>query len=273
MSRYSPTTPELLRWHRAMNDGKAYGDQVKPFGFAFNLHPRRRLAAFDDLAALSGDSDDGANIHPVAPFDRDLGRAVARAFDRVTGKPVSPDQLQTYAEALAEYHRSPESKFLNGEPFDSGRTERRRVIGCGVELIGKEADALEETFFLGINRDLTISYGPHPIAAAKAFGEIIGLVRQFGEKPIADAAGLPRSTIRKIAALQSVRTKVAPAEIHRRLQLFLHRRAREQAERHEKMRELQEAVIREGGVRKAARKLEIDPSNLSKAIRRHLPTA
>ena len=271
VSRYSPTTPELLRWHGAMNDGKAYADQVKPFGFAFNLHPKRRLASFDDFAALAGDCGDGDDIHPVAPFDRDLRRAIAQAFDRVTGKPVSPDQLQTYAEALAEYHHSPESKFLNGEPFDTGRTERRHIIAGGVELIGKEADALEETFFLGIKRDLTISYGAHPLAAAKTFGEIIQLARHFGEKPIADATGLPRSTVRKVASGQSVRTKVAPAELHRRLQLFLHRKAREQAEQHRKIRELQEAVIREGGVRKAARKLGLDPSNLSKVVRRHTP--
>jgi hypothetical protein len=41
---------------------------------------------------------------------------------------VSPEKLKTYAEILAQYHLSPEDKFLNGQFLNRGRAERRLVI-------------------------------------------------------------------------------------------------------------------------------------------------
>ena len=64
---------------------------------------------------------------PVAPFDKDIGKASANAFDRETGAPVSSTAIRTYREALAQYHLSPESKFHNGDFLDRGRTERRHI--------------------------------------------------------------------------------------------------------------------------------------------------
>ena len=59
--------------------------------------------------------------------------------------PVTTDQLQTYDEALAQYHLSPETKFDNARHLDSGRTERRHVIATGLVLIGKEANQVGES--------------------------------------------------------------------------------------------------------------------------------
>ena len=67
------------------------------------------------------------------------------AFDRVTGEHVKPEQLKTYAEMLAQYHVSPESKFENGQFLDHGRTGRRHVVGTEVVLIGKEANQVGES--------------------------------------------------------------------------------------------------------------------------------
>ena len=66
--------------------------------------------------------------------------ALAAAFDRVTGEPVKPEHLRTYAEMLAQYHISAESKFENGQFLDRGRTGRRHVVATGIVLIGKEAN-------------------------------------------------------------------------------------------------------------------------------------
>ena len=55
---------------------------------------------------------------PIAPYDRDPIRALPNVFDRVTGESVEPEQLKTYAEALAQYHLSCEDKFSNGQFVD-----------------------------------------------------------------------------------------------------------------------------------------------------------
>ena len=54
---------------------------------------------------------------PHRALDRTPELAVRKAFDRVTGEPIAAEELQTYAEALAGYHLSPESKFRGGERF------------------------------------------------------------------------------------------------------------------------------------------------------------
>ena len=41
---------------------------------------------------------------PIAPYDSDPARALSKVFDRVTGKPVPPEQLKTYAEVLGQYN-------------------------------------------------------------------------------------------------------------------------------------------------------------------------
>ena len=46
-------------------------------------------------------------VSPIAPFDRDPATAVAKAFDRNTGRKIEPPELRTYAEGLAIYHVSP----------------------------------------------------------------------------------------------------------------------------------------------------------------------
>jgi len=63
----------------------------------------------------------------------------------ITGEPIPPDRLKTYAEALAQYHLSREDKFENGQFLDRGRTERRHVIETGFKLIGKEANRVGES--------------------------------------------------------------------------------------------------------------------------------
>jgi|SRR5262245_1436654 len=57
---------------------------------------------------------------------------------------VPSKKLKTYREAIGQYHLSPESKFLNGDFTDRGRTERRHVQVTDVIHIGKEANKWKE---------------------------------------------------------------------------------------------------------------------------------
>jgi hypothetical protein len=160
-SRYAATSPDLLRWFNRYNDGRDYRSQIKPFGFMFSLQ-----TAFDPTGetfvegvAKRGRPRKQSMIKPVAPFETDIERTVARAFDRQTGEPVSADALAVYADVLATYHLSPENKFLNGNYFDRGETKRRNVRAESATHIGKEADSWEQRLaLLGIvNRQVRYS--------------------------------------------------------------------------------------------------------------------
>ena len=96
-----------------------------------------RLSAADPIS--------NGGCRPIAPYDSDPVRALPNVFDRVTGDSTGPELLKTYADALAQYHLSPEDKFANGRFLDSGRTERRHVVATGCELIGKEANRVGES--------------------------------------------------------------------------------------------------------------------------------
>ncbi|MFT3723035.1 MAG: hypothetical protein QM773_05550 [Hyphomonadaceae bacterium] len=148
MCRYGATSPALLRWMNPFNDGKAYADQVKPFGFLVALMARGdELEAFEqilDEAPKRGRPPKARKLKPIAPFERDPALAASRAFDRETGEPVPASAFKSYAAALQFYHHSPEDKFANGGPYDVGRTERRHLRVAGIRLIGKEANRVDD---------------------------------------------------------------------------------------------------------------------------------
>lgn len=149
LSRYGATSPAMLRWMKAYNEGKPYHKQVKPFGFLVSLTARLGIWLKSSLGKLAEPHKRGAPKKfkppkPIAPFERDSANAVEQAFDRETGRPVLAEELKTYEECLSSYHLSLEDKFENGEFFDRGETRRRRVIVETIELIGKEANNVGE---------------------------------------------------------------------------------------------------------------------------------
>jgi len=72
---------------------------VKPFGFVSALYARN-LASEGENDIAKGNQL--ASIKPVAPFEKDPKRVARFTFDRLTGLAVSPKQLKTYQEALAQ---------------------------------------------------------------------------------------------------------------------------------------------------------------------------
>ena len=272
ISKYHASSPEMLRWLKPYNDRfENYADQVKPFGALYALHPKKRPIDFTGPEALTGKAP--ANIHPIAPFHPDREIAIAQAFDRITGEPIAADQLQTYANALKRYPYKQESKFLNGEAYQRGVTEPRHVIASEIHYIGKEADRWEEDFLIGLGYEPMTKFGSHPGAAAQVYTEIRMAARIHGKKPVADATGLARSLVDTICAGGFVRTKVPHDRIQAALQGLAFDRSRRDRERRAEIEMWEQTIEAEGGLRIAAKKLGVDPSNMAKAIARfHSPT-
>ena len=152
MMRYGATSPALLKWMRHYNEGKPYHLQVKPFGFLVGFQAKPKLqTTFGEQIDIDpnkrGRPTKPKDPKPVASFERDPELAASKAFDRVTGEPLSTDVMQTNAEALTRYHLSSESKFENGDFFDRGETRRRHiVVTAPPRLIGKEANGVGEVW-------------------------------------------------------------------------------------------------------------------------------
>jgi hypothetical protein len=270
-SYFTASSPEYVNWFKGWNRGKIYADQVKPFGFLYILH----LSRFADHPDQTRDPlDEGGDcgvdeVYPVAPFDRNLKMAVSRAFDRsrAVHTPVSVDRLQTYAEMLAAYPFRAEGKFLNGRPYDSGHTQRHHIVATSINLIGKEAERMEEEYVLGVRGELAIDYGGDPVEAAHAAARLRKAIIIHGNSAVARATGISRGTLSKISRGGEARTNVAPARIIEALkQIGLLRSAALEAQEAERA-QLIRLVATEGGVRPAARRLNLDPSNLAKKLK------
>jgi hypothetical protein len=144
VSRYGATTPKLLRWFDAFDDGQSYAKHVKPFGFLYSLFAKGLAELDDSIEEFTAPAKSGgrtaSQCRPVAPYDKDLAKATKRAFDRETRLSVPVDALKSYKEIISLYHLHPELKFKNGEAFDRGVTQRRFVRAIAFRNIGKEAN-------------------------------------------------------------------------------------------------------------------------------------
>lgn len=144
-SRYGATRPAVLNWFKRFNEGRSYAEQVKPFNFLLTFFTRRQedIASEDPTHEFDPKLDE---IRPVAPYEKDSGKALSRIFDRNSENmdPVPAKWLRTVAEVLRDYHRHPEYKFLGGSWNEEGVLQRRHVFVDTIEDIGKESDGWEE---------------------------------------------------------------------------------------------------------------------------------
>jgi DNA-binding phage protein len=198
-SRYGATTSTLLNWFKRFNEGRSLSQQVKSFNF-MSAFSTSKAGWAEAIAEGDIDSDLIGDGLPavVAPYSNDPGEAVANCFDRRTGKPVPASILKTYREAVADYSWHPESKFENGESFDAGITRRRHVEAVAVEYIGKEANRLEEQFYLGEIPEAAINYGLSDESRARIIQVLAVVSRKIGQSALAEQAGITRQELAAI---------------------------------------------------------------------------
>ena len=203
-SRYAATTPVLLRWFDAYNDGREYAAKVRPFNF-LTVFPARRIPASDWSTPVDESGNDKRRTRrsddlprPVAPYNATPARSAENCFDRITGVPISADRLKTYAEALSDYHLHPETKFLNGDYLDRGPTMRRYVQVAAVRYIGKEANRWEEQLYLGYDPETQIEYQTGKDNRERFRVRIRDAAGKRGQRRLAAAAGVSREALRAI---------------------------------------------------------------------------
>ena len=267
ISRYGATSPELLGWFKPYNSTRAYRDQVKPFGFLLSLSEALDLGS-EQLAKAParGRPKKVGTLKPIAPFDTDHAVAVAYAFDRGTGKPLAASVLKTYADALAHYHLSPESKFLNAKPFDRGMTLRRHVRMTEAKLIGKESHDWERQAMLGLDIDLEVNYGFAPHGREELINQLREFMAECGKSKAARMLG---TSVTRLTVFTGDGEKPASDQLVRRIAaklpaaIALWEKLR--TDRWAELRRLDQEVKCEG-LYIVARRMGMDPSNLRRKL-------
>jgi hypothetical protein len=267
VSRYAGTSPKLLNWFASYNRHRPYARQVKPFGFLLSLFAKNHE---DTVVILDGDakSQRQGKAKPIAPFDKNLDRALENARDRDSGRVIRLEELKTYADALQQYHVHPEAKFLNGDFLDRGTTERRHVFVRveEIQLIGKEANRWEEQFFVGLDDEAPVTYPTcgMPQSLRAEFQELVDI---FGQRGLAERLAISRATLTRLLAGHPVQiAKRRLSELRRRLG-----EVRLEADNGDTAREATREAIRELidriGLHATAQHFSADPSNLLKMAR------
>jgi hypothetical protein len=262
MSRYSVTTPALERWFQHHNANRPYEDRVKPFNFisGFQASP-----AIGEETFIIGNSSPRRkkqrSLRPIAPYTERSEEASVRAFDRETGKTIPAGQLKTYAQSLAQYHLRPEAKFENGDYLDSGTTCRRHVQVAQINYIGKEANRWEEQFFLGMDEDAVIEYGPDPNAAA-LLDRLMAAIGKFGKPQVASRAGVSRNSLTKFL---DAKCHNLPPRLSQKIGMAIAALNLEASEE-KTLLELARIEAANIGLSEFARRLQVDASNLGKVV-------
>lgn len=153
LTRLTISSPGLMRPFEAMNAGKPYPDQVKPFNFILAAH---RASGF---RPADGEPSHGLLIAPYETdarkwlkmrwIDRDSGlqcRITTTDYETVS---EATARVKSYADVLIEYRYHPESKSLAPDGQKNakqarGVLRRRPVHAASLAYIGKESNKLEE---------------------------------------------------------------------------------------------------------------------------------
>jgi hypothetical protein len=267
ISRYGATAPDLLRWFGGFNAYRSYRNQVKPFGFLLSLRAKR---GWDDGEAIDtpvqrGRPRKARAPKPVAPFDRDPAKAAATAFDRETSEPVPATALQSYAQTLAQYHLHTESKFIGGDYLESGTTRRRHIHVTGIRHIGKEADEWERQAVLGLDDEAVTDFGLTAEKVAELDGKLAELVAGLSMSKAAKAVSISPAKLRSILSGGASTEKSLASAIASRLPAAFDLLELERTKQTRELLRLR-CLIDTLGLRRAARQLGLDPSNLKRRV-------
>ena len=149
VGRISISSPAVMRSLESLNEGRPYGEQLKPFNFLLTCHVR----VFGHPTGV-----DAQRFHLIAPYDKNPKRWTKIDWiDQYSGQPYritteghhgarGVARVQTYGEVFEEYEWHPESKCADasGEPAHKqtiGLLQRRHVSVGQIIYIGRESNA------------------------------------------------------------------------------------------------------------------------------------
>lgn len=206
LSQLSISSPHLLAPFQTLNRGKAYRDQVKPFGFMLAGH-------VDPLSPLP----DGLTLDqlmPVAPYTSKpetflalhwVNRADGQRIEVTTRPGGEPGmvRLKTYRDVIAEYRTHSDIKSADPAGGQAHRGSRGVLARLHVEVtevrhIGKESNHLDEEDSGGLlTRDeVYVEYRDERQEWLATLPKLLEVRDQLGLAALRKASGLSERALR-----------------------------------------------------------------------------
>jgi hypothetical protein len=152
VGRVTVSSPAVMKPLAALNEGKKYSAQIKPFNFLLTCHVKQ-------LGHPAG--ADPERFHLIAPYESDPKQWLKMTWiDQYSGNHYrittsenhggrKKARVKTYGEVLREYEYHPEAKYADadGKPCQKltvGLLQRRHVTVDLIKNIGKESNDLED---------------------------------------------------------------------------------------------------------------------------------
>jgi hypothetical protein len=151
VTRTTVSSPHLMRPFSAYNEGKSYGEQIKPMNFLLSV----QLAPFGQPPGT-----DPTQFQLISPYEQDRSKWLKQRWTEKyseaqyhihtgRGGRVEDAQVRSYGDVLREYARHPEPKSAapTGYPCErttDGLLARRHVRPVWTEEVGKESNRLED---------------------------------------------------------------------------------------------------------------------------------
>ena len=209
VGRTTVSSPAVLKPLLALNEGKPYRQQIKPF----NIHSRLSRAQ----AGASGWAwTRSASISLRRTSAMRGGGEAMPWIDQYSGKwyritasgphgSRTVARVKSYGDVLREYEYHPEAKCAdaNGAPCSKqtvGLLRRRRIAIDGLVHIGKESNRLEEVEEQSL-LDPSDVYAEYPDSRRDEWAtKILPRLKAMPLRELMERTGLPRSTIQAIRA-------------------------------------------------------------------------
>jgi hypothetical protein len=151
IGRTTVSSPFLMKSFEALNAGKSYAEQIKPFNFLLTAH----VIPFGHPPGV-----DPEKFHLITPYDSDPRKWLEKEWIdqhskkrfRITTRGYCGSRqtarVKTYGDVVTEYEFHPESKCADesGNPCERqtvGLLQRRHIKIDLIKCIGKESNSLE----------------------------------------------------------------------------------------------------------------------------------
>lgn len=207
VGRVTVSSPNVLKPLAALNKGKPYAEQVKPFNFIVSCHAAK-------LGHPIG--VDPECFHLIAPYETDPRQwEKMRWIDQYSGMRYRitasvphgsrTARVKSYGDVLREYEYHPEAKCTdsNGAPCSKrtvGLLGRRHIAIDGFAYIGKESNRLEEVGEQSL-LDPSAVYTEYPDSRRDEWTmKILPKVKAMPLRKLMKRTGLARSTLQAIRA-------------------------------------------------------------------------
>ena len=146
VSKFRVSTAHVLKRFSALNKGKSYRQQVKPFNFVHIGQPTTTSSSDEMIHPITRYGD--PNLAPFQPF---VDYKTGRVYDEHTEA-----YWKTLESSIESYMDHAESKFKHGEK--RGKLDQRHIEVERIRYIGKESNDLEQTETLGVDKDTYAQY-------------------------------------------------------------------------------------------------------------------